>query len=48
MQLLKRFPSRKDSSISHPIGSFLVKVRLRLGLAWLIGMVLPYDQRIKS
>lgn len=28
-------------TLSHPIGSFLVKVRLRLGLAWLMGMVLP-------
>ena len=28
---------------NYPIGSFLVKVRFRLGLAWLIGMVLPCE-----
>lgn len=27
--------------VTHPKGSFLVKVRLRLGLAWLMGMVAP-------
>lgn len=27
--------------VTHPTGSFLVKVRLRLGLAWLMGMVAP-------
>lgn len=29
---------------THPTGSFLVKVRLRLGLAWLMGMVEPWKR----
>lgn len=31
-------------AVTHPIGSFLVKVRLRLGLAWLMGMVEPWKK----
>lgn len=34
-------------TLSHPIGSFFVKVRLRLGLAWLMGMVLPCREIFK-
>lgn len=31
-------------AVTHPIGSFLVKVRLRFGLAWLMGMVEPWKK----
>ena len=31
-------------AVTHPIGSFLVKVRFRLGLAWLMGMVEPWKK----
>lgn len=30
--------------MTHPIGSFLLKVRLQFGLAWLIGMVEPWKK----
>ena len=34
-----------QNSLTHPIGSRLVKQRLRLGLAWLMGMVLPCTKK---
>lgn len=36
--------ARKAWYVTHPMGSLLVKVRFRLGLAWLMGMVLPWKK----
>lgn len=31
--------------MTHPMGSFRVMVRFRLGLAWLMGMVAPWKKQ---
>lgn len=42
---LNRVYSNTESEYLYPRGSFLVKVRLRLGLAWLMGIVLPCNKQ---